>query len=100
MASTSSQGASIKTCDDVLDDNDPLQKCVQDCCNYAIGEANNYDVSWYPMARCACSLWCYNQDVVHFKKYGTAIHYITGDIAEAETSDQPGFIGSGSVTGD
>jgi hypothetical protein len=45
------------------------------------------------MARCACSLWCYNQDVPHFKKYGTAVHYISGDLAEARTSDSGDFIG-------
>lgn len=99
LASISSKGTPMKTCDDKLDSSDPIQKCVQDCCNYAASEANNYDVSWYPMARCACSLWCFNQDVSHFKKYGTAVHYISGDIAEAETGDQPDFIGSGDFGG-
>lgn len=89
----------MKTCDDDLDTSDPIQKCIKDCCDNAATEANNYDVSWYPMSRCACSLWCYNQSVPHFKKYGTAIHYISGDIAEAQTSDVGGFIGSGDFSG-
>ena len=85
-----------KTCDDRLDSSNPIETCVANCCANAKNEANNYDPSWYPMARCACSMWCYNQDVPHFRKYGTAVHYITGDIAEAQTGDQPDFIGSGS----
>ena len=89
----------MKTCDDTLDVSDPIQLCVQNCCANADNEANNYDASWYPMARCACSLWCYNQDIPHFKKYGTAVHYITGDIAEATTGDEPNFIGSGTFSG-
>ncbi len=89
----------MKTCDDTLDSSDPTQKCIQDCCSFAANEANNYDVSWYPMARCACSLWCYNQKISHFKKYGTAVHYISGDIAEAQTGDEPRFIGAGDFSG-
>lgn len=84
-----------KTCDDELNPNNAIEKCIQDCCGNADQEANNYDSSWYQMARCACSLWCYNKDVPHFRKYGTAVHYITGDIAEASTSDDSSFIGSG-----
>ena len=84
-----------KTCDDALDMSVPVERCVADCCINADIEANNYDASWYPMARCACSLWCYNQNVSHFRKYGTAVHYITGDLAEAHTSDTGDFIGSG-----
>lgn len=82
-----------KTCDDVLNPNDPIDKCIINCCQNADAEANNYDSSWYPMAKCACSLWCNNQKVPHFKKYGTAVHYITGDLAEAQTSDSGDFIG-------
>lgn len=84
-----------KTCDDDLDLSDPIQKCVSTCCANAANEARNYDPSWYPMARCGCSLWCYNQNVPHFRKYGTAVHYITGDLAEAKTGDDSSFIGSG-----
>jgi hypothetical protein len=82
-----------KTCDDNLNLDDHTEKCIAECCNNAAAEANNYDPSWYPMARCACSMWCYNKDVPHFKKYGTAVHYITGDLAEAQTSDSGDFIG-------
>lgn len=85
-----------KTCDDQLDPNNPLDKCIAECCANAATEANSYDTSWYPMARCACSLWCHNKDVPHFKKYGTAVHYITGDLGEAKTSDSGDFIGGGS----
>lgn len=88
-----------KTCDDALDTSDPIQRCVANCCANADSEANNYDPSWYPMARCACSMWCYNQQVPHFKKYGTAVHYITGDLAEAKTSDDGSFIGGGNFSG-
>ena len=88
-----------KTCNDNLSLSDPTEKCVAECCANAALEANNYDPSWYPMARCACSLWCYNQQVPHFKKYGTAVHYITGDLAEAQTSDSPNFIGAGDAQG-
>jgi hypothetical protein len=84
-----------KTCDDKLNLTNKEEKCVSNCCAFANAQANNYDPSWYPMARCACSLWCYNQTVPHFAKYGTAVHYISGDIAEAHTSDSPDFIGSG-----
>lgn len=87
--------SSYKTCDDKLDINNPIQQCIATCCANATAEAANYDTSWYPMARCACSLWCYNRTVPHFRKYGTAVHYITGDIAEAKTGDEPDFIGSG-----
>lgn len=82
-----------KTCDDKLDPSNQIESCIQKCCANANAEANNYDSSWFPMARCACSLWCYNKDVIHFKKYGTAVHYITGDLAEAKTSDSGDFIG-------
>ena len=92
-ASVFGQSVQYKTCDDNLDMNNAIEKCVANCCSDANSEANNYDASWYPMARCACSLWCYNQNVPHFKKYGTAVHYITGDIAEAQTSDSGAFIG-------
>jgi hypothetical protein len=51
-----------KTCDDSLDMSNPIDKCIANCCANADSEANNYDVSWYPMARCACSLWCHNSD--------------------------------------
>lgn len=85
-----------KSCDDELDLANPIDQCISDCCGNAIAEANNYDVSWYPMAKCGCSLWCNNQNVTHFKKYGTAVHYITGDLAEAKTSDSNDFIGGGS----
>lgn len=84
-----------KTCSDNLDLSNPTEKCVAECCANASVEANNYDPSWYPMARCACSLWCYNQQEPHFRKYGTAVHYITGDLAEAQTSDSRNFIGGG-----
>nr|QBK87305.1 MAG: hypothetical protein LCMAC201_02150 [Marseillevirus LCMAC201] len=87
--------SNYKTCDDTLNRNNPIEKCIATCCSNAASEAANYDTSWYPMARCACSLWCYNQNIPHFRKYGTAVHYITGDIAEAQTDDDPGFIGSG-----
>jgi len=82
-----------KTCGDKLDASDPAERCVQQCCMFADGQSDNYDATWYPMARCACSLWCYNQNVDHFKKYGTAVHYISGDLAEAQTSDSGDFIG-------
>jgi hypothetical protein len=84
-----------KTCDDKLDPTNKNEACVANCCANADNEANKYDASWYPMARCACSLWCYNQNVPHFSKFGTAVHYITGDIAEAQTGDKSDFIGSG-----
>lgn len=87
------QEVPYKTCDDKLDPDNPLEQCVATCCENANHEANNYDPSWYPLARCACSLWCYNQDNPHFKKYGTAVHYITGDLAEANTDDSGDFIG-------
>ncbi len=96
-----------KTCDDILDPTNPIEACVSNCCanikNVAkagsLDPANpsgkQMDASWYPMARCACSLWCYNQNVPHFGKSGTSWDYITGDIAEAQTGDRPDFIGSG-----
>ncbi len=95
LAKANVKGVDYKTCDDNLDKTNAIEACVAHCCSFAASQANNYDTSWYPMARCACSLWCYNQDVPHFAKYGTAVHYISGDIAEATTSDDPDFIGSG-----
>jgi len=89
----------MKTCEDNLDTSNVMDNCIKVCCDNAESEARNYDASWYPMAKCACSLWCNNQDVVHFKKYGTATHYITGDIAEAKTSDAANFIGSNTISG-
>jgi len=88
-----------KTCDDKLDLTNKIEACVANCCADAENQANNYDSSWYPMARCACSLWCYNQDVPHFAKSGTAVHYISGDIAEAQTGDRPDYIGTGDFSG-
>lgn len=93
------QEKAYKTCDDSLNPNVPEEACVQNCCKNAANEANNYDASWYRMARCGCSLWCYNKDVPHFKKYGTAVHYITGDLATAKTDDSSDFIGSGDFSG-
>lgn len=84
---------SYKTCSDKVDINEPLGRCIANCCTYAESQAPNFDPSWYPMARCGCSMWCNNKDVPHFKKYGTAVHYITGDLAEARTSDSGNFIG-------
>lgn len=84
-----------KTCNDDLNINDPTEACIDRCCDYVDDQRLNYDVSWYPMAKCACSLWCYNQDVAHFNKWGTAQHYVTGDIAEARTKDTGDYIGGG-----
>lgn len=84
-----------KTCGDKLDPKVEAEKCVADCCSQVYNEQGNYAPSWAPMAKCACSLWCYNRNIPHFKKYGTAAHYITGDIAEAHTGDSGNFIGSG-----
>lgn len=83
-----------KTCDSNLGDGS-IDKCIKTCCQFVTSEANNYDASWYPMARCACSMWCNNQHVPHFAKYGTAVHYISGDLAEAKTGDSSDFIGGG-----
>ena len=88
-----------KTCTSIFDPNNPIDTCIAHCCDYVNSEEkkgplSQYDTSWFPMARCACSLWCNNQDVPHFRKYGTAVHYISGDIAEASTSDLADFIGS------
>lgn len=85
---------SYKTCDSDLGSS-AIDQCIKTCCQFADSEANNYDSSWYPMARCACSMWCNNQNVPHFAKYGTAVHYISGDLAEAKTSDSSDFIGGG-----
>lgn len=83
-----------KTCDSALGDS-AIDQCIKNCCKFTEAEANNYDASWYPMARCACSMWCNNQNVPHFAKYGTAVHYISGDLAEAKTGDSSDFIGGG-----
>jgi hypothetical protein len=93
-----------KTCNDILNINNPIEKCINDCCKFVEseekkGDLSQYDSSWFPMAKCACSLWCNNQDVIHFKKYGTAVHYISGDIAEAQTSDTGNFIGVNDFSG-
>jgi len=80
------------TCDNVEDASPAVKACMQNCCAFAQDQARFYDDSWFPMARCGCSLWCHNKTVPHFSKWGTAQHYITGDIAEARTSDSPNFI--------
>ena len=81
------------TCDNYQDEsNSSIRSCMQNCCAFATDQARFYDLSWYPMARCGCSLWCHNKTVPHFSKWGTAQHYITGDIAEARTNDAPNFI--------
>lgn len=85
--------SSYTTCDNIDDETNPsIKKCLSDCCKYANNQANMMDPSWYSMARCGCSLWCNNAKVPHFSKYGTAVHYISGDIAEAQTSDSANFI--------
>jgi hypothetical protein len=82
-----------KTCNNYESETNPqLKRCLETCCKYVNTQIGSYDQSWYPMARCACSLWCYNSKEPHFSKYGTAVHYISGDIAEAETPDTPDFI--------
>lgn len=77
-----------KTCANYSSESDAsIQKCLADCCKNASAEKDRYDPSWYPMAQCGCSLWCYNSKVPHFAKHGTAVHYIEGDIAEVNTPD-------------
>jgi hypothetical protein len=92
---------SYKTCANYPTEKNPqINKCLDDCCSYVNSQTEfsstnpygSYDTSWFPMARCACSLWCYNSKVSHFRKYGTPIHYISGDIAEAETPDTEDYI--------
>jgi hypothetical protein len=99
--------SNYQTCANVkngtVDTNTPIGRCLQQCCGYVNkplqgerkqgGDNSQYDASWFPMAECACSLWCNNQDVPHFKKYGTAVHYISGDLAEAHTRDTGIFMG-------
>lgn len=83
-----------KTCNNASEEtNEKKRRCLEQCCLFTNNQSGNYDSSWYPMAQCACSLWCNNPEVNHFRKYGTAIHYISGDLATAKTSDSGDFIG-------
>ena len=80
--------SSYKTCQNYNNEPDPIKKnCLANCCKFALDQASNYDPSWAPMAQCACSLCCNNADEPHFSKFGTCVHYISGDKAEAETPD-------------
>lgn len=66
-----------KKCGDpTLNDRLPIDKCIIDCCGILSKDKTKYDSTWYPMSRCACSLWCYHQSVPHFARYGTATGYI------------------------
>ena len=79
-----------KTCDNYASETNPsIKRCLSDCCKNADAEKGNYDSSWYKMAKCGCSLWCYNSKVPHFAKHGAAVHYIEGDPAEVNAPDSP-----------
>lgn len=75
---------------DYKDETDPIiSSCLENCAKYVKKQAHNFDPSFYPMAACACSLCCrqMSKKNPHFTKYGTCVHYISGDPAEANTPD-------------
>lgn len=79
---------SYKDCSNFATELDKTKKaCLENCCKFCKSQEKNYDPSWGPMCRCACSLCCNNADDPHFSKFGTCVHYISGDPAEAETPD-------------
>jgi len=85
---------SYQTCTSADSETDPVIKaCLKEACSFCEKEKANMDPSWYPLCKCGASLCCYNAQVPHFAKSGTCVHYIEGDLAEAETNDQ------GSVSG-
>jgi hypothetical protein len=84
---------SYKTCENSGDEQNPeIRACLEHCCKFRDTNYKYYDPSWYGMATCGCSLYCYNSGVPHFRKYGDPVHYLSGDIAEQNTPDTGGFI--------
>ena len=84
-----------KTCANADTETDPvIQACLKQACKFCEVEKGNMDPSWYPLCKCGASLCCYNANVPHFAKYSTCVHYIEGDLAEAETPDE-GPVGTG-----
>jgi hypothetical protein len=82
--------SSYKGCQNFSEETDGNKKsCLENCCKFVSNQARNYDPSWAPMAQCACSLCCNNMKEPHFKKWGSCVHYISGDPAEANTPDGP-----------
>jgi len=76
-----------KTCDSNLDTSNDTDACLSKCCNYVNEQAPAMDSSWYALAKCGCSLYCNNKEYCHFKKYGSPINYLQGQLADAKTSD-------------
>lgn len=87
------------TCDNPNSNDPGVTGCLETCCKVVDNQAKNFDSSWYQMAKCGCSLYCNNQNVTHFNKYGTAVRYIFGEKAIAHTGDDADFIGSLSPSG-
>lgn len=88
---------SYKSCDNA--DSEPdlaIRACLKQACKYCDSEAANMDPSWYNMCKCGSALCCYNSqpnsNTCHFSKYGTCVHYLQGDLAEAQTSDSCDYI--------
>lgn len=65
-----------KKCGDNLDLTNNTENCIDQCCKILASDKTKYDQSWYPMSRCACSMWCYHSTVPHFRKYGNPTGYI------------------------
>jgi len=84
--------ASYPSCDNPSAAPLDVQGCLSSCCAYASSQRRNFDRSWLPMARCGCSLWCMNRQIPHFRKYGSAVSYLSGEPSISQTDDYVDYI--------